>query len=89
VARKGQRRKGVELEHADLEHLGPCRRTGAGAQPAAVGDADHARCVGLGDVIDADQTGQLDRRADLLETLAHRRSRWILIVVDESPGQAP
>jgi hypothetical protein len=40
-------------------------------------------------VIDADQRGELDRHVDLLTAFAHRRDRWILVVVDESAGQAP
>jgi hypothetical protein len=40
-------------------------------------------------VVNPDQPGELDRRCDLLTTLAYGRDRWILVIVHETTGQAP
>jgi len=40
-------------------------------------------------VVDADQAGHLHVGANLLEALARRRGRWILVIVDKAPGQTP
>jgi hypothetical protein len=40
-------------------------------------------------VVRADQSGQLDWCADLLEALASRGNRRVFVVVDEATGQAP
>jgi hypothetical protein len=89
MTRKRERRQGVEPEHADLEHL----RSGADRLPArqraAVRDADNGRNGGLGDVVHAQQLGQLDAGPDLLAALPDRSAGGILIVIDEAAGQAP
>jgi hypothetical protein len=79
----------LRWEDRNLEHLHARRRDGPVDEPAFVRDSHHARRVGLGDVIDADQPGELDRHAYLLAALPDRRHRWILVVVDETAGQAP
>jgi hypothetical protein len=86
MARKRQGRKCVEWKHSDLEHLGagPWSRTVGETSP--VGDPDHARRVGLGDVIDANERCQLDGGADLLHAFANRRIGRVLVVVDEPAG---
>ena len=38
---------------------------------------------------DADETGLLDVRTDLLPALARRRLPWVFVIVDESAGEAP
>jgi hypothetical protein len=89
MTRKRDRRQRVEPEHADLEHL----RSGVDRLPArqraAVRDADDGRERGLGDVVHAEQLGQLDSGADLLAALPDRGAGGILIVIDEAAGQAP
>jgi hypothetical protein len=57
---EGQRRKRVKWEDGNFEHLRSGQRLCPVHQPAAVRDDDHAGRVGLRDVIDADQAGQLD-----------------------------
>jgi hypothetical protein len=89
VAGKGERRKRIELEHADLQHLSAGRNSRTSGEAPAVGDADHARRPGLGDVINAKQPGQLDLGADLFEALPNRGIGRILVVVDETAWQAP
>src|SRR5207247_2876915 len=43
----------------------------------------------LPDVVDAQQIGDLDGHADLLDALAKRGIGGVLVVVDETAGQAP
>jgi hypothetical protein len=57
---EGQRRKRMKWEDSNFEHLRAGQRPCPVNQPAAVRDDDHAGRVGFGDVVDADQTGQLD-----------------------------
>jgi len=89
VAGEGERRKRIELEDADLQHLCAGRQALPIGKPPAIGDPDNARCVRLGDVVHAEQPGELDLRADLLEALPDGGIRRILVVVDETTGQAP
>jgi hypothetical protein len=79
----------VRLEDADLQHLQARGRRGSSDQPALVSDHDHARRVGLRDVKHPDQPGELDLRADLFKALADGCDRGVLVIVDESAGQAP
>jgi hypothetical protein len=55
----------------------------------AITDADDARRRGLGNVVDAEQTGQLDLGVDLLAALADRGARRVLVIVHEPAWQAP
>jgi hypothetical protein len=89
VAGKGERRKRIDLEHADLQHLRAGRNARTSGEAPAIGDADHARRPGLGDVIYAEQSGQLDLGADLFEAFPNRGVGRILVVVDETAWQAP
>jgi hypothetical protein len=79
----------VEREFSDLEHF----RAGDGMrpvdQPCPVSDNDHAGRIGFGDVVDANQSGHLDTRADLLHALARSGLSGGFVVIDESAGQAP
>src|SRR5207245_2512246 len=89
VAREGEVRQGVPGERRDLEHLLPRPRPLAVLQPGPVRDPDHAGGLRFLDVVDAQQLGDLDRRADLLQALAPGRVGRVLVVVDEATGQAP
>jgi hypothetical protein len=40
-------------------------------------------------VVDPEKPDQLDRRTDLFPAFARRRPPWVLVIVDESSGQAP
>jgi hypothetical protein len=86
MAWKGERGKCVDWKHSELEHLRarPWSRTVGETSP--VSDPDHARRIGLGDVIHADQRRHLDGRADLLHAFPHRRIGRVLVVVDEPAG---
>jgi hypothetical protein len=86
MARERQRRQRFNWENSDLEHFGARAELRAIREPCTVCDPDHARRVALGNVIDANQRRQLDRCADLLHALAYRGVRWVLVMVDESPG---
>jgi len=89
MAWKGQWRKRLQREDPDLQHLGARIELSAVDEQRPVGDPDHAVRVPLGDVIDADQRRELDRGADLLHALAHRRVGGMLVSVDEATWQAP
>jgi hypothetical protein len=89
VAGKGERRKRIKPEHADLQHLRAGHNALTSGEASAVGDADHARRPGLGDVKNAEQPGQLDLGADLFEAFPNRGIGRILVVVDEPPWQTP
>jgi hypothetical protein len=86
MARKCQRRQRVQGEDPDLEHLGAGPELSAVGELRAIGDPYHAGRVLFGDVVNADQRGQLDGRADLLHALAHSRLGGMLVIVDEPSG---
>jgi hypothetical protein len=89
MAGKGQRRQRVERKNADLEHLWTCGRSYAIDDPGAISDADHAGRRRLWDVINAKQSSQLDRSADLLHAFTDRGHARILVGVDEAARQTP
>jgi hypothetical protein len=89
VTWKGYRRQRVKWKDPHLEHLRTRADRGTFAHAAAICDPDHARRGPLGDVIDADQSGEIDAGVDLLHALARRGARGILVVVDEPAGQTP
>jgi hypothetical protein len=89
VAWKSKLWERVWREDAHLEHLRAGLWADAVKQPAAVRNADHARRAGLGDVVHADQPSQLDRCLDLLQALARRGGRRVLVVIHESTRQTP
>jgi hypothetical protein len=89
VTRKRNRRQRVGPEDRDLEHLGPGADRLAFDDSALVADADDAGGRRLGDVVHAQESGELDLGVDLLAALAHRRAGGVLVVVDEAAGQAP
>jgi hypothetical protein len=89
VAWERQHGQGVKVEHADLEHLLSRARPAALGEPCLVGDPDHAGSGILGDVIHADKADQLDLRTNLFHAFASCGVPWVLVVIDESPGQAP
>jgi hypothetical protein len=89
VARKGERRQRVQLEHSDVEHLGTWAHHASFGEPRLVGDTNHAGSALFGDVEDADQPGELDLRADLFEAFTRRRFPWALVIVDKAARQAP
>lgn len=89
VAGEGERRKGIELEDPDLQHLRTGGQASAVRKSPAIRDADHARRAGLGDVVHPEQLGQLNLRADLLEALTRGGVRRIFVIVDETAGQTP
>jgi hypothetical protein len=89
VAGESERGQGLGTEDADFERLRTGRRPRSIDEATLVGDADHARSVGLGDVVHPDEPGQLDGRADLLPAFANGRERRVLVIVDESTWQAP
>ena len=84
MARKRQRRQRVQWENPDLQHLRTRLELNAVDKPCSISDPDHAVRVPFGDVIHADQRGQLDGRADLLHALTHRRVSGMLVIVDEA-----
>src|ERR1700694_5395621 len=86
MARKGERWQRVQRKDPDLQHLRTRFELGAAGEARSIGDPDHAVRVPFGDVINADQRGQLNGCADLLHALTRRRGAGILVVVDESTG---
>jgi len=86
LARKCQRRQRLHRKDPDLQHLGASTELSAVDEPRPIGDPDDAVRVPLGDVIHADQRGQLDGGADLLNALAHRRVGGMLVIVDKATG---
>ncbi len=86
MARKRQWRQRVHRKYLDLEHLRTRFELRTVDKPRAISDPDHAGRITLGDVIHADERGDLNRGADLLEAFAHRRIGGMLVVVDEPPG---
>jgi hypothetical protein len=89
MAWKREWRQRVQRENPDLQHLRAGPELSAVREPCLISDPDHAVRVPFGDVIHADQRGQLDGRADLLHALAHRRVGRMLVIVDEATRQAP
>src|SRR5439155_18918782 len=89
VAREGQGRQRVRRENADLEHLRAGAWAAATREAGLVRDTDHAGRTPFGDVVDADQAGQLNRGVDLLGALAGRRLPRVFVVVDEPARKAP
>jgi hypothetical protein len=89
VTRKRDRRQLAGSEDPQLEHLRSGLDLLAARHPAAKRDPDdRGRCC-LGDVIEAEQLCQLDKRADLLPAFAHRGVLWFLVMVHKAAGQAP
>jgi len=86
MAWERKRRQRIDPKDSHLQHLRSCLQLRAINEACAIRDADHARRVRLGDVVDADQRGQLDGGADLLQTFAPRCIGRVLVVVDESTG---
>jgi hypothetical protein len=86
MARKRQRGQRVQRENPDLQHLRTCLELRAVGELCSISNPDHAVRVLFGNVIHADQRGQLDGRAYLLEALAHRRAGGIFVIVDEAAG---
>jgi hypothetical protein len=86
VAGKRQRRDRVDRKYADLEHLNTRFEPRAVDQPRPVCDSNHAGCVPLGHVVDANQRRQLDGGADLFHALPHGRVGRMFVIVDESAG---
>jgi len=89
MAGECKRRQRVESEDLDLEHLQAWSGPVAVRKPRLIGDSDHAGSRSLGDVVDPDEARHLHPRADLFQAFASRRIPRILIVIDESAGQAP
>jgi len=89
VTRKRDLRQRVEPEDADLEHLGSSADRRSSGQAPAIGDAHDRGGRHLRHVVNAQQLQQLHVRADLLQALADRCPRRVLVVVDEAAGQAP
>jgi hypothetical protein len=89
MAREREVRYRVERKHFELRHLGTGLELLAVDEAAAVPEPDHARGVRLGDVVDADQTGDVHGGADLLTAFAHSRVERALVVIDEPARQAP
>jgi hypothetical protein len=69
-----------------LEHLLAGFGCLAIREAAVVGDADHAGRASFGDVIHADEAGELNAGAYLLATLPPGRIVRALVVVDEASG---
>jgi hypothetical protein len=76
-------------KHRQLRHLAAGLRLLAVNRPGQIRDTDHARRGLLGDVVHAEQLGDLDPGADLFAALADRRVARVLVVVDEPARQAP
>jgi hypothetical protein len=89
VAGERERGQRVGREHPHLQHLRSRARPAAVGELRLVGDTDHAGRASLGDVIDADEPGQLDGRADLLHAFARSRLPRALVIVYESARKAP
>jgi hypothetical protein len=89
MAGECKRRQRVESEDLDLEHLQAWSGPVAVRKPRLIGDPDHAGSRSLGDVVDPDEARHLHPRTDLFQAFASRRIPRILIVIDESTGQAP
>jgi hypothetical protein len=89
MTRKRNRRQPVGPEDSDLEHLRSGADRFAAGDAAAIRDADDARRGRLGDVVDAEQLGELDLRVYLLAALANRGARWGFVIVDETAWKAP
>ena len=86
MARKrelGQIAEGVEV---DLGHLDARLEPRTISQSSFIRDADHARRRGLGDVVHAEESRDLDLGADLFATFALRRVDRVLVVIDEAAG---
>jgi hypothetical protein len=89
MTRKRNRRQRVGPEDSDLEHLRSGADRFAVGDAAAIGDADDAGRGRLGDVVDAEQLGELDLRVDLLPALSNRGGGGGLVIVDEPARKAP
>jgi hypothetical protein len=89
VAGKCDWRERVHCKDADFEHLRPGADARAIDQPSAVGDPDDAVRGRFGDVVHAQQTGELNAGVDLLRAFADRGVGGMLVVVDKASRQAP
>src|SRR5437667_4179090 len=89
MAGESQLRQRVVRKGAYVEHLGPRADRLAVEKTPRVGDSHHAGRGRFGDVVYAEQPGDLNRGADLLATLTHGGGDRVLVLVDEAARKAP
>jgi hypothetical protein len=89
VAGKCDWRERVHCKDADFEHLRPGADARAIDQPPTISDPDDAARGCFGDVVHAQQTGELNCGVDFLGTFADCGAGRMLVIVDEASGQAP